>query len=243
MNTGWLIAIISTTVCLLASFALASADELAFKPEKLLTITRAIDLVSDGEHKVTKVREQLTLTGRETARARDIRRKGFQVRVFSLRPGESEPGMYAPPIEDCLIFWSMVIPVPGSYDFKIALGEITEGWLVSSGKGVFEYGRFLLVFEEPGSTDRVFRIRRNYAEQYFKNGMLLTVTYDANLDRAQADIFAKAKEIIKVKLEAGAKVNSPAIPCYEYQPVRVADGALFASAGTLQLCANGHSSG
>lgn len=235
-KTRPLIAIVCVGGCALAAGTSVFADEVVFKTEKLLTITRAVDLVSDGGHKVTKVGEELTLTNRETTRAREIRRKGFQVRVFSLRPNEVEPGIYAPPIEDCLIFWSLVIPIPGSNDFKIDLGEITEGWLVSRAGREFEYGYYLLVFEERGSSDRIFRIRKSHAKQYFENGMRLTITYDGNLDLTKAEILAKQKEKIRTQLEGAAKLNRPDIPCYEYQSLQAADAALPASAGVLKLC-------
>lgn len=200
----------------------AGSVKTALRTEPRPTITRAVDVVVDASPKQVNAGDDVVLTVRLGAER--VRQEGFQVRLFTLPSLDSAPVEAAPPIDDCLIFFSTVYPVNGSDSPKIQLiTNAAEAWLsLQSGSRQVGNGYYLLVFEKTGTRESVFRIKKADAATYFGTGMKLIVKAD---DRSQVQRVIASNVIRDASRAADASKlikNDDNIPCYRYERFRTA---------------------
>jgi hypothetical protein len=209
---------------LLVALMPARAEPAKFERHEIPVITPATDLVDEYPGKSYPLGQSLLLTRKATTAAQRIRARGFQVRVFPLAASRFEPDPWAF-FDPCYVFLSSVIPVNGSADHTINLGQLASPfWLTAVEGRPIEQGRYLLVFEQATDDRSIFRLDKTRKDEYFKSGLYLEVVPARSYSQKEVDELAKATERERPKIERETQVNSPNLPCYRYQVVRVGVG-------------------
>jgi hypothetical protein len=197
-------------------FAVADGCQ-AFQETDRPTVTRAVDVVEPPASRVA-LGTELTFIRLQTQRAADIHRQGFQIRIFGLREDESLPRP-AREIDDCNIYFTNVFTVWGGTSPSIAFDRMDERWmeLSNSGQSV-RNGHYLLVFEAPGVSDNVFRLRREDAAAYFSTGIAFTIdgAGRADIAKVKAAYAQRKEELLRLQNDLGRRGDQ--IPCYRYRP-------------------------
>ncbi|QBE65997.1 hypothetical protein [Pseudoduganella lutea] len=201
--------------------ALAHAADASFPRKSRATITKATDVIMSPPTNIA-VRSTLQFKQLNTSAARALASGGFQIRVFTLSHQAAIPGIVTE-LDDCNIYISAVIPVRAAADGMINLGEINEAWLGQSDSGdTVRSGRFLFIFEEFGPRDSLFRLRKEDAGSYFKQGFILTVDKSVRMSIEEArKKFTEAEEN-RVRLYIDANRIRDSVPCYRYMERKVA---------------------
>lgn len=216
--------VVLTTAAMPASAWSEWDAQLAFVQRDRPTITNAADVVLDTAPKQVRAGDDVVFTQRITPAAVRIRHGGFQVRVFALASAEALPSYAHAPIDDCLIFYSAVYQVAPSSDIKIQVITGTgPAWLsTDASRQRVGDGFFLIVFEQVGSPEPVFRLRAADAAAYFATGIRLIVGHEGKVTlRSVLDAMGQ-REARRAELAADAARNDARTACHRY--VRLADG-------------------
>jgi hypothetical protein len=212
---------------------IAAAGEIQFQYEKRPTVTRAQDIIQTPEKRV-EFGTQLVFKQLQTPQANRIRRNGFQIRVFSLYVNETRPRPITT-IGNCDIYISDVYVIHQGNSPEIVVERMGERWMAlsSSGRTVFN-GHHLFVFEAleagGGKRERVFRLHKDDAEEYFKTGFDLTVDGRVSVEQVRAaytTVVNLAEEIDKKGQE---------IPCYRYLKYAGEAAEQHHTRGNLEIC-------
>ena len=198
--------------------AMPNVAEFAYVDRPLPTVTRTIDLVTDNSPKEVMVGGDIDFTQRVTGAASRVRSEGFQVRIFTLSAPNADPTQARTPIDNCLIFFSVVHPVDASNNPKIHLVTNTgAGWLaLSEGNGKIADGYYLLVFEKLDSKESIFRIKSADAAKYFSTGIRLTVKDDGKTSIQEVvDAYARRAER-QLRYADELKNNNDKTSCYHF---------------------------
>jgi hypothetical protein len=216
------------------------AQRLAFSSPQLPTVTRAIDLVEHTGTKRVTVGNSLVFARQQKTAARKIVESNFQVRIFALLPGQSRPAPGTEGFDHCQIYYSSVYPVRGTGQLEITVAQPDERWLnVSADASQVSNGHYLLIFERSSSSDSIFRIHEDDAKNYFANGIELVVEDDKRSSLVVVANALQARITRRQALVAQLTLNNPGIPCFRYQPLRVAsvDHLVDVEETTLGFCA------
>jgi len=235
------ILIVGLVVYFTSSVQIAIAEDLevAFRSTLKPTITRAVDIVQRPADRI-EFGTQLIFKQQPTQRAERIRRKGFQIRVFTLGVNETIPNPVTS-IDDCNIYVSVVYVVHSGNSSDIVFKRMDESWLgiSHSGRTVFN-GHHLFVFEAVetggGTRETVFRLHKDDAKSYFDTGFRLTVdgAGRASIEEVRAAFTPPEGELVDLYKEIDERGNE--IPCYRY--LKYADDAAQQqyAQGTLEMC-------
>lgn len=199
--------IVLSLVCVPTAYAQA--------PRPLPTVTKAAD-VFEAHPGTVMVESQIALTVKNRPSIRQLLRDGLQVRMFSLRRGESRP-VPITNIDLCDVFLTTVLPVGSPRDLEATIPALGAGWLTLSNSEKFiEPGRYYLVFEKKGPTEQQFRLKHTDVSAYFDTGFALLVTANQRVSLkevvdARYEQFDRDADLIR---DINRKEKEP---CYEYR--------------------------
>lgn len=166
----------------------------------------------------------------------------LQVRVFSLRDGESVPTPINPdhPASDCDIYVSVVRHLEFGADRQLRLETVDHRWLtLTYAHNAVKEGRYYLVFEQAGPQSAQFRIRAEDAKRYFESGFALTVYGGGtvSLEDVEREYRKRREALDLVYLEIDDRTK--AVPCYRYQKLTAeGDAPLELASAQLEPCTN-----
>jgi hypothetical protein len=193
----------------------ALAQELAYRPTPRPTVSRAADFISTPT--ALKVNSDLKVVRLDTPEAKKIANARLQVRIFSLRDGEQTPAPGAM-IENCLIYLTSIYPISPSDSREITIARTDAGWLsLSSSRNSFDSGRYYLVVETTGASDRIFRLNKDDATAYFAQGFPLTVETDSDLPLQLVQQLHAPRGTDAVTLMRQINDTGNSVPCYQYK--------------------------
>lgn len=113
----------------------------------------------------------------------------------------------------------------GSGDHAINLGPLTSPfWLTATRGPPIERGRYVVDFEQLSDDHGIFRLDKGRKDDYFKSGLYIEITPARSYTQQEVDGLADVIEKERREIERETRVNSPELPCYRYQVVRVAGG-------------------
>jgi len=208
----------------LAGTKISAAQEIArFKLLDLPVITPAQAFVNEYPGKRFPIGSSITLTRRTTAAARKLRQSDFQIRLFRLPREGSEPKPWEF-FDPCYVYISRVLRIKGQADQEIHLGRfVDEAWLEPVRGGSMLRGRYLLVFEQFGDDQSVFRLHKDKKDAYFGSGLYIElIPLDRPYSRREIDEAAQKIDNLQAGLLSEIGLNSPARTCYRYKKIAVA---------------------
>lgn len=212
------------------------AQQLALTQTYRPTVSRAADFISTPA--MVKVNSDLKFVRLDTDEAKKISRARLQVRIFSLRDGESVPSE-STKIKDCNVYYSTIYTINPSDSREIIVTKTNAAWLSLSTTGhSFDSGRYFLVIESIGADDRIFRLKAGDAKEYFAQGFLLTVEPDGNVPLQLVRQMHEKREADAVMLIRRISDTSDAIPCYQYSSHKtvITEAEADKSQGELLAC-------
>lgn len=205
-------------ICSIFSFAAsASAQSIMSRP----TVTRAEDLIQAYDSRVP-LGTNAIFRPRPTAKAKSIIDSGVQVRIFELPDNESKPHP-VDKIGDCYIYISTVRKLEASPDGGLKFAHLDQGWVnVTYSGNSAKDGRWFLVFEQKGPSEKQFRILAKDAEEYFGTGFAVTVFPTDPVPLTLIKAAYEQREGDGARLLREVDQKDPHVPCYSYSRVQVA---------------------
>jgi hypothetical protein len=191
------------------------AQELAFNYPPRPTVSRAADFISMPT--ALKVNSDLKFVRLDTPTAKKIAKARLQVRIFALRDGEKTPSPRGL-IEDCYLYLTTVYPVNLSSSGEMTIARTDAAWLsLSSTRQSFSSGSYYLVIETEGADDRIFRLNKNDAADYFGQGFPLIVETDTDIPLQLVQEKHNHRQADAVTLSQRINDTGNSVPCYKYK--------------------------
>lgn len=207
-------------------------------PRPLPTVTRVADMFETYPAAV-RVENWIALKAKNSPSIRQLLKDGLQVRIFTLRRGESMPNSIVT-IDNCDVFLTTVLPIGSPRDLEATIPPLGAGWLsLSDTEKTIESGRYYLVFEKSGPTSQQFRLRHTDFDAYFDSGFILMVENNERVSVKQVVDARYAQFDHNATLIRQINRGEKKEPCYAYTRLNAeAEPETQLALGQLDFCAN-----
>ena len=213
-----------------------SSSSLKATEFELPTVTKAFDLFEAYPTRVS-VGTKIAFKLKDTKMAPRVIEGGIQARIFALNDYDNLPVPYDFK-DNCNIYISYVYQLQSEANrTNFVLRTVDEGWLypTASQKSIKD-GRYYVVFEKAGPSQKYFGIRSSDTTSYFEAGFILVVESNkaASLEKVINEFEKRKARLTEFRLDMDREIDK--IPCYRY--TRYADKTEYKQQGveSIALC-------